>query len=252
MEVIKEKRGRRSRQARHAPRHGPYADRPHLRPRASSGSWRTSPSRDGSRRPHGRPDAPLAPRRARRRRHAYRWAAGHAGTRASGEANAQPYDTRSSKYLTCFELLFYLAHAKHQCEILAVSVWICQQAPLLSRAVAVRFPPRGPLMPRTGIRPGRRMRPTAQNMAAPQPSIQITPINRSILFYTFRKFVTCAYVSFYSSRFESGSPVHAPFAVKHNVRVHYAVNTACKMGAHLVWTRNAPRGLLARRALPLP
>lgn len=159
MEVIKEKRGRRSRQARHAPRHGPYADRPHLRPRASSGSWRTSPSRDGSRRPHGRPDAPLAPRRARRRRHAYRWAAGHAGTRASGEANAQPYDTRSSKYLTCFELLFYLAHAKQQCEILAASVWICQQAQLLSRAATAQFPPRGPLMPRTGIRPARRMRP---------------------------------------------------------------------------------------------
>lgn len=173
MEVIKEKRGRRSRQARHAPRHGPYADRPHLRPRASSGSWRTSPSRDGSRRPHGRPDAPLAPRRARRRRHAYRWAAGHAGTRASGEANAQPYDTRSSKYLTCFELLFYLAQAKHQCEILAVSVWICQQAQLLSRAAAARFPPRSPLMPRAGIRPARRMRPKAQNMAAPQSSIQI-------------------------------------------------------------------------------
>lgn len=85
----------------------------------------------------------------------------------------QPCNTRSSKYLTCFELLFYLAHAKHQCEILAVSVWICQQAQLLSRAAAARFPPRGPLMPRTGIRPARRMRPKAQNMAAPQSSIQI-------------------------------------------------------------------------------
>ena len=85
----------------------------------------------------------------------------------------QPCNTRSSKYLTCFELLFYLAHAKHQCEILVVSVWICQQAQLLSRAVAARFPPRGPSMPRTGIRPARRMRPKAQNMAVPQPSIQI-------------------------------------------------------------------------------
>ena len=89
-------------------------------------------------------------------------------------------------------------------------------------------------------------------MAAPQPSIQITPINRSILFYTFRKFVTCAYVSFYSSRFESGSPVHAPFAVELNVRVHYAVNTARKMGAHHLWKCNAPRALLTRRALPMP
>lgn len=85
----------------------------------------------------------------------------------------QPRNTSSSKYLTCFELLFYLAHAKRQSEILSVSVWICQQAQLLSRAVAARFPPRGPLMPRTGIRPARRMRPKTQNMAAPQPSIQI-------------------------------------------------------------------------------
>lgn len=98
----------------------------------------------------------------------------------------QPCNTRSSKYLTCFELLFYLAHEKYQCEILAVSVWICQQAQLLSRAVAARFPPRSPLMPRTGTRPARRMRPKAQNMAAPQPSIHITPTRRSILFYTFR------------------------------------------------------------------
>ena len=85
----------------------------------------------------------------------------------------QPCNTRSSKYLTCFELLFYLAHAKRQCEILVVSVWICQRAQLLSRAAAARFPPRGPSMPRMGIRPARRMRPTAQNMAAPQSSIQI-------------------------------------------------------------------------------
>lgn len=139
----------------------------------------------------------------------------------------QPRNTRSSKYLKCFELLSYLAHAKQQCEILAASVWICQQSQLLSRAATAQFPPRGPLMPRTGIHPGRRMRPKAQNMAAPQSSIQITPISRSILFYTFRNYIACAYVAFYSSRFESGSPVHAPFAVKHNVRVHFAVNTAC-------------------------
>ncbi len=85
----------------------------------------------------------------------------------------QPCDTCSSKYLTCFELLFYLAHEKYQCEILAVSVWICQHAQLLSRAVAAQFPPRGPLMPCTGIHPARRMRPKAQNMAAPQSCIQI-------------------------------------------------------------------------------
>lgn len=85
----------------------------------------------------------------------------------------QPRNTRSSKYLTCFELLFYLAHAKQQCEILAASVWICQQAQLLSRAATAQFPPRGPLMPRTGIRPARRMRPKTQNMAASQSSIQI-------------------------------------------------------------------------------
>ena len=81
---------------------------------------------------------------------------------------------------------------------------------------------------------------------------QITLISRSILFYTFRNYIACAYVASYSSRFESGSPVHAPFAVKHNVRVHFAVNTACKMGAHLLWKRNAPRALLTRRTFPMP
>ena len=91
----------------------------------------------------------------------------------------QPRNTRSSKYLICFELLFYLAHAKQQCEILAASVWICQQAQLLSRAATAQFPPRGPLMPRTGIHPARRMRPKIQNKAAPQSSIQITPISRA-------------------------------------------------------------------------